>query len=214
MPAILTASEGGTPMVAPSVAPLWLLTLAAAVYLALTIASHLSASWQALAGRHTAAALDSSLPPQPPVPHTRTARLTWSLSSVWSSSDLVYDIILVGLMLAATIAFTVFVAQTGPAVKPLGSYEVYDGVQGRRARWFLPAKLPASQASPDLIAQLTSTYGAAPLKPADAGRWALPDQDGIFDQWATLMSTVHAMSDLWAVYGLLQGMVMVMLLFR
>ena len=95
------------------------------------------------------------------------------LQALWSSGPLVFDLGLLTLMAVATFMLTSY-ASTASSVQPAAAYNVYDAATTARARWLLPAK--------DNAAALAAGLGGGA-----AGRWALPDADGAFDQWAQLM---------------------------
>jgi hypothetical protein len=140
------------------------------------------------------------------------------------------DLAAAALMLAATIILTVFCLQTAPAVKPQTTFQVYDGLSTSKAHMFMPAKAAysASAVADGLAAaaaasnsSTTETAAAVldgkkqPTAPGNAGRWLLPDDSAEgWRAWAHLMAGVHGMTQLWAVYTLLQGIVLVLLIVK
>jgi hypothetical protein len=148
-----------------------------------------------------------------------------------TSGDFLMDLSAAALMLAATILLTVFCLQAAPAVKPQSNFHVYDGLTTNKANMFMPAK--AAYAASAVADGLTATAAASnrsvveaaaavldgnrqPTAPGDSGRWLLPDDESSegWAAWAHLMAGVHSMTQLWAVYTLLQGIVLVLLIVK
>jgi hypothetical protein len=146
------------------------------------------------------------------------------------SGDFLMDLAAAALMLAATILLTVFCLQAAPAVKPQSNFNVYDGLTTSKANMFMPAK--ATYAASAVADGLTAVAAASnrsvaeaaaavldgnkqPTAPGNAGRWLLPDESAAgWAAWAHLMAGVHGMTQLWEVYTLLQGIVLVLLIVK
>jgi hypothetical protein len=140
------------------------------------------------------------------------------------------DLSAAALMLAATILLTVFCLRAAPAVRPQSNFHVYDSLTTSKANMFMPAKAAyaastvadslaaAAAASNRSFAEATAAVldgNRQPIAPGNAGRWLLPDDspEG-WAAWAHLMAGVHNMTQLWSVYTLLQGIVLVLLIVK
>lgn len=146
------------------------------------------------------------------------------------SGDFLMDLSAAALMLAATIILTAFCLRAAPAVAPQQTFQVYDGITTSKAHIFMPAKAAHSPAAvadglaAAAAASNSSTAEAAaavldgnkqPTAPGNAGRWLLPDDSAAgWEAWAGLMAAVHRMTQLWAAYTLLQGLVLVLLIIK
>jgi len=145
-----------------------------------------------------------------------------------SSGDCMLGFITAALMLTAVVTLSVYCSQTALAVRPKPSYNMYDDITLSQAHIMLPAKASPNITDPAEVSRLLAAataagkgdvnkvlrYGRLPERPGDAGRWLLADADGDWDEWAGLMGGVHRMADLWAAYTLLQGIILVLLIFR
>jgi hypothetical protein len=137
-------------------------------------------------------------------------------------------IITAGLMFTAVVMLSVYCTHTATSLRPKPSYEVYDDITLSQAHMLMPAKQAVNISDPAAVSSLLAAATAAgggdvaavlrsgrmPVRPGDAGRWLLPDADGDWDDWASLMAAVHSMVDLWAAYTLFQGIILVLLVFR
>lgn len=126
------------------------------------------------------------------------------------------------------VLLSVYCAQTALAVRVKPSYTLYDDITLSNAHMLMPAKAQPNISDPAEVSRLLAaaaaagggdanavlTHGRLPEGPGDAGRWLLPDADGDWDEWASLMGSVHSMADLWAAYTLLQGIILVLLILR
>lgn len=200
VPAIGSAAEGGSPQVASWLVPLWLLCVA---FIATT-------AWEAQ--RH--------------VGHYEGGRHCTVV--VLSSGNCLLGIITTALMFSAVVILSVYCTSTAPSLRPKASYHVYDDVTLTPARMFMPAKARVNVSDPAEVSRLLAATAAAgggdantvfksgrlPERPGDAGRWLLPDADSDWDDWAQLLGSMHIMTDLWAAYTTLQGVVLVLLVFR
>lgn len=200
IPAIHSAPEGGSPQVASWLVPLWLLWVAFAA----------TAAWEVW--RHAK--------------HYEGSR-HWT-AIVLTSGNCMLAITTAALMFIAVVILSVYCTQTGLALKPKASYNVYEDITLSQARIFMPAKAYVNVSDPAEVARLLAAAAAAgngdsnavlrsgrlPVRPGDAGRWLLPDADGDWDDWAELLGGVHSMTDLWAAYTTLQGVILVLLIFR
>jgi hypothetical protein len=147
---------------------------------------------------------------------------------VFTSGNCMLAIITAALMFIAVVILSVYCTQTALALKPKASYNVYDDITLSQARMFMPAKARVNVSDPAEVSQLLAAATAAgtgdssavlrsgrlPERPGDAGRWLLQDADGDWDDWAELLGGVHSMADLWAAYTTLQGVILVLLIFR
>lgn len=145
-----------------------------------------------------------------------------------SSGDCMLGFITAALMLTAVVILSVYCGQTALVVRPKPSYNVYDDITLSQAHMLLPAKASPNITDPAELSRLLAAataagngdvnkvlrYGRLPERPGDTGRWLLADADGDWDEWAGLMGGVHRMADLWAAYTLLQGVILVLLIFR
>lgn len=138
-------------------------------------------------------------------------------------------IVTAAVMFSAVVILSVYCTQTALSVNPKPSYAVYDDITLSQAHMLMPAKRSPNISDPAEVSQLLAAAAAAggsggvgavlrdgklPEHPGDAGRWLLPDADGDWDEWAGLMADVHSMAGLWAAYTLLQGIILVLLIFR
>jgi hypothetical protein len=145
-----------------------------------------------------------------------------------SSWDCLLGVATAALMFTAVVILSVYCTSTALSLRPKASYTVYDDVTLSQARMFMPAKARMNVSDPAEVSRLLAAAAAAgggdanavlksgrlPERPGDAGRWLLPDADGDWDAWAQLLGGVHNMTNLWAAYITLQGVVLVLLVFR
>lgn len=130
------------------------------------------------------------------------------------------DLATAGVMVLATFLVTSFCIKSPAALQPKPVYNVYDAVSRTPARLFMPAKahnqavVDSALAQPMVANGSTLHNGQQPYQPGDPGRWLLPDADTDFDDLARLLAGVHSMSELWSAYTLVQGIVLIMLVFR
>jgi hypothetical protein len=132
------------------------------------------------------------------------------------------------LMYVAAVMLTIYCSDTAISVQPRASHNVYDDISLSQARIFLPAKARPNISDSAVVSSLLAAATAAgsgdssallrsgrlPERPGDAGRWLLPDADGEWDDWADLVGGVRSMADLWTAYTTLQGVILVLLIFR
>lgn len=132
------------------------------------------------------------------------------------------DIITALAMLVACLLVTTYAGSTAASVAPQRAYDVYDGITINRARWLLPAKQSPEVSATAMgdssgsswLANLSLMFGAVPSRAGDPGRWALQTSDGSFDSWAQLMTAVHQMALVWGAYGIVQGVILILLIVR
>jgi hypothetical protein len=200
VPAIQSAPEGGAPQVAGWLVPLWLLFVAFAA----------TAAWEAW--QHAK--------------HYEGSR-HWTII-VMTSGKCMLAVITAALMFIAVMVLSIYCTRTALALKPKANYHVYDDISLSQARMFMPAKARINISDPAEVSRLLAAATAAgngnsnavlrsgrlPERPGAAGRWLLPDADSDWDDWAELLGGVHSMADLWAAYTTLQGIILVLLIFK
>lgn len=134
------------------------------------------------------------------------------------------DLATAAVMLLAAFLLTSYCTKSPALLHPKPVYHVYDAVSTSPARIFLPAKT-YSQTPVDVYLAQQAQAGTAnsshvldnvqpPYEPGDSGRWLLPDADHDFDDLAGLLDGVHSMNKLWSAYTLVQGIVLMLLIFR
>ena len=94
-----------------------------------------------------------------------------------------------------------FKFQTAPctAAAPPFRYRVYDASVSSPARYLLPARSDAA------------TTTSSPL-PGEPGRWALPANLTGLETMASMLSRAEEMANMFVVYELLQGLVLLMMI--
>ena len=131
-------------------------------------------------------------------------------------------------MFVAAVMLSVYCTQTGVSLKPKASYTVYDDITLSQAHMLLPAKAQPNISDPAEVSRLLAAATAAgsgdvnavfrsgrlPRRPGDAGRWLLSDADGDWDELAGLMGGLRSMAELWAAYTMLQGIVLMLLVYK
>jgi hypothetical protein len=137
-------------------------------------------------------------------------------------------LITAALMFIAAVMLSVYCTQTGVSLKPKASYTVYDDITLSQAHMLLPAKAQPNISDPTEVSRLLAAATAAgngyintvfksgrlPSRPGDAGRWLLPDADGDWDDLAGLMGGLRSMAELWAAYTMLQGIILMLLVYK
>ncbi len=115
------------------------------------------------------------------------------------------------------------------------SFDVYDAVATAPANYFLLKRSTAplnsttttttaaandttattsAVAANDAAAAALAAVTAGKLLPGDAGRWALPADVSGLQELSYMYEQVDVMYDTWVLYGVLQGVVLVLLLLR
>eukprot|EP00878_Enallax_costatus_P041294 GHUV01047951.1.p1 GENE.GHUV01047951.1~~GHUV01047951.1.p1 ORF type:complete len:135 (+),score=42.43 GHUV01047951.1:365-769(+) len=133
------------------------------------------------------------------------------------------DVATAAVMLLGTILLSSFCVRSPALLQPKPVYKVYDAVATSPAHIFMPAKAYSQAAVDTFMAQQSAANASGeavlessqpPYQPGDAGRWILPDADQDFDHLADLLDNVHRMNHLWSAYTLVQGIVLMLLVFR
>lgn len=199
-PAIHSIAEGGATQVASWLAPLWLL------FVLFTATAAVQA--RRLLGNYTGSR-------------------HWLLVLL-SSGDCMLSFATTALMFVAAVLLSVYCTQTALSLHPKPTYNVYDDITLSQAHMLMPAKARPHISDPAVVSELLAAASAAgdgdvnavfksgrlPERPGDAGRWLLPDADGDWDEWAALVGGVHSMAELWAAYTTLQGIILMLLIFK
>eukprot|EP00798_Chlamydomonas_sp_ICE-L_P008501 gene8501-4860_t len=160
----------------------------------------------------------------------------WSLKrglgALPTDSKLVYDLLLVGVMVAGGVVWSLYMGKYAMEFEARYTYNVYDSVTGR-ANWLLPIRedavaiQEATTIESLLTGSLTATTAgidndlldslniSAPWSAGMAGRYLLPEADDPnMDDLSEVMSMAHTLASYYTTYGILQAVVIVMLILR
>jgi len=129
------------------------------------------------------------------------------------------DAALIAAMAAALVVYYTYV--NGMLVFMAASqYEVYDAIGFSPARLLLPAKVDMAVYNGTDAVEVNATL-SADGKPGDwaslpggAGRWELPDNTTGLQEYGEMMASMDHLSDQQALYGAMQGIVLLVMMFR
>eukprot|EP00798_Chlamydomonas_sp_ICE-L_P008477 gene8477-4838_t len=158
----------------------------------------------------------------------------WSLKrglgALPTDSKLVYDLLLVGVMVAGGVVWSLYMGKY--ATEARYTYNVYDSVTGR-ANWLLPIRedavaiQEATTIESLLTGSLTATTAgidnnvldslniSSPWSAGMAGRYLLPEADDPnMDDLSEVMSMAHTLASYYTTYGIIQAVIIIMLILR
>ncbi|KAG2430825.1 hypothetical protein HXX76_009800 [Chlamydomonas incerta] len=161
-----------------------------------------------------------------------------TLRQKWNRfGNLLLDLLVACLLLASAITLTWYMVSHAATFSARQHYTLYDAIATARARWLLPPKAdPATLDGGNSTRTSSSTGGvrypaarealqrtaaelniSEPLRAGDPGRYLLPDSAeaaGQMDSVADVMTKAEELSDLWAAYGLMQAVTLILLIAR
>eukprot|EP00798_Chlamydomonas_sp_ICE-L_P008465 gene8465-4909_t len=160
----------------------------------------------------------------------------WSLQrgliALPTDSRLIYDILLVGCMIAGGILWSLYMGKYAMEFEARYTYNVYDSVTGR-ANLLLPKRKDAVaiQEGATIESLQTGSFSdttagidnslldslniSAPWSAGIAGRYLLPGaDDSNMDDLSEVMSMAHTLAWYYTTYGIIQAVVIIMLILR
>ncbi|GIL59280.1 hypothetical protein Vafri_14181 [Volvox africanus] len=137
--------------------------------------------------------------------------------------DLIADLMVAGLMMAASAAYAWYLVGHASAFSARQHYQIYDNIQGARARWLLPRKIDPldlrhnSRQAAEFQASVSNLKisNDDTFKPGGPGRYLLPDHPyHELDKLASVLAVARGMARSMTVYGIVQTLTLSLLIGR